>query len=65
MWLPECVVWEKLGTDNIPGDPWRGVPNFNGYQLQYVYLFDRAPFVLQIPYPTSTALTVRAEGPSL
>jgi plastocyanin len=31
-WLPQCVVWEKLGTDNIPGDPWRGVPNFNGYQ---------------------------------
>jgi quinohemoprotein ethanol dehydrogenase len=31
-WLPECVVWEPLGTDNIPGDPWRGVPNFNGYQ---------------------------------
>ncbi|HEX6327899.1 MAG TPA: PQQ-binding-like beta-propeller repeat protein, partial [Jiangellaceae bacterium] len=30
--LPECVVWEKLGTDNIPGDPWRGVPNYNGYQ---------------------------------
>ncbi|MEF7613326.1 PQQ-binding-like beta-propeller repeat protein [Aquincola sp. MAHUQ-54] len=32
MWLPECVVWERLGTDNIPGDPWRGVPNYNGYQ---------------------------------
>ncbi|HEX6325417.1 MAG TPA: PQQ-binding-like beta-propeller repeat protein, partial [Jiangellaceae bacterium] len=30
--LPECLVWEKLGTDNIPGDPWRGVPNYNGYQ---------------------------------
>ncbi|WP_426185644.1 PQQ-binding-like beta-propeller repeat protein [Microbacterium sp. TWP3-1-2b2] len=30
--LPECVVWEKLGTDNVPGDPWRGVPNYNGYQ---------------------------------
>ncbi|MCR2816655.1 outer membrane protein assembly factor BamB family protein [Microbacterium jiangjiandongii] len=30
--LPECVVWEKLGTDNIPGDPWRAVPNYNGYQ---------------------------------
>jgi len=32
MWFPECTVWEKLGTDNIPGNPWRGVPNFNGYQ---------------------------------
>ena len=28
----ECVVWEKLDTDNIPGNPWRGVPNYNGYQ---------------------------------
>lgn len=32
MWFPECAVWEKLGTDNIPGNPWRAVPNFNGYQ---------------------------------
>ena len=32
MWIPECVVWEPLGTANIPGNPWRGVPNFNGYQ---------------------------------
>ncbi|MEP7283107.1 MAG: PQQ-binding-like beta-propeller repeat protein, partial [Rubrivivax sp.] len=32
MWLPECVVWEPLDANNIPGDPWRGVPNFNGYQ---------------------------------
>lgn len=30
--LPECVVWERLGADNVPGDPWRGVPNYNGYQ---------------------------------
>jgi hypothetical protein len=36
-------------------------PNFNGYQLQYFYLFNRAPFVLQIPYPTSTALTGRTK----
>jgi glucose dehydrogenase/plastocyanin len=32
MWIPECVVWEKLGPGNIPGNPWRGVPNYNGYQ---------------------------------
>ncbi len=31
-WLPECVVWEPLGPNNIPGNPWRGVPNYNGYQ---------------------------------
>jgi quinohemoprotein ethanol dehydrogenase len=31
-WFPECAVWEKLGTDNIPGNPWRAVPNYNGYQ---------------------------------
>ncbi|WP_461474911.1 outer membrane protein assembly factor BamB family protein [Microbacterium sp. HJ5] len=30
--LPECLVWEKLDPENIPGDPWRGVPNYNGYQ---------------------------------
>jgi len=30
--LPECVVWERLDPDNIPGDPWRAVPNYNGYQ---------------------------------
>jgi quinohemoprotein ethanol dehydrogenase len=30
--VDNCIVWEKLGTDNIPGNPWRGVPNFNGYQ---------------------------------
>jgi quinohemoprotein ethanol dehydrogenase len=32
MWFPECVVWEPLGTGNIPGSPWRGVPNYDGYQ---------------------------------
>ncbi|MEI3847743.1 MULTISPECIES: outer membrane protein assembly factor BamB family protein [unclassified Microbacterium] len=30
--LPECLVWQKLDPDNIPGDPWRAVPNYNGYQ---------------------------------
>lgn len=30
--LPECVVWERLDAENVPGDPWRGVPNYNGYQ---------------------------------
>jgi len=30
--LPECLVWEALDPGNIPGDPWRGVPNYNGYQ---------------------------------
>ena len=28
----ECIVWEKLDPNNIPGDPWRAVPNYNGYQ---------------------------------
>ncbi len=32
MWVPECVIWEKLDPANIPGNPWRGVPNYNGYQ---------------------------------
>jgi quinohemoprotein ethanol dehydrogenase len=30
--LPECVVWQKLDPRNVPGDPWRAVPNYNGYQ---------------------------------
>lgn len=30
--LPQCVVWQKLDEENIPGDPWRAVPNYNGYQ---------------------------------
>jgi quinohemoprotein ethanol dehydrogenase len=30
--LPECLIWEALDTESIPGDPWRGVPNYNGYQ---------------------------------
>ncbi|AWB86180.1 dehydrogenase [Mycetocola zhujimingii] len=30
--LPDCLVWEKLDPENIPGDPWRAVPNYNGYQ---------------------------------
>ncbi|PZF85619.1 dehydrogenase [Jiangella anatolica] len=30
--LPECLVWEKLDPENIPGHPWRAVPNYNGYQ---------------------------------
>ena len=25
-------MWEKLDPENIPGDPWRAVPNYNGYQ---------------------------------
>lgn len=30
--LPECVVWQKLDPNTVPGDPWRAVPNYNGYQ---------------------------------
>ena len=30
--LPECVVWQKLDPKKVPGDPWRAVPNYNGYQ---------------------------------
>ena len=55
------MVWEPLGTDNIPGNPWRGVPNYNGYQpnasgqLVYTepnYLDVDKPFVT---YPPGTA----------
>ena len=30
--IPRCLVWEKLDSNNIPGNPWRAVPNYNGYQ---------------------------------
>ena len=31
-WQTKCIIYEKLGTANIPGSPWRAVPNYNGYQ---------------------------------
>ena len=31
-WQTKCILYQKLGTDNIPGSPWRAVPNYNGYQ---------------------------------
>jgi quinohemoprotein ethanol dehydrogenase len=30
--LPHCLNWQALDPKNIPGDPWRAVPNYNGYQ---------------------------------
>jgi glucose dehydrogenase len=30
--FPQCLVWQKLDAKNIPGDPYRGIPNYNGYQ---------------------------------
>jgi quinohemoprotein ethanol dehydrogenase len=30
--LPHCLNWQALDPNNIPGDPWRAVPNYNGYQ---------------------------------
>ena len=30
--LPDCLVWQPLDPKNVPGDPWRAVPNYNGYQ---------------------------------
>jgi quinohemoprotein ethanol dehydrogenase len=56
--FPACLVWEKLGKDNIPGNPWRAVPNYNGYQpdangnLVYTepnYLDPDKPFVTYPP----------------
>ena len=56
--LPACLVWQALDPKNIPGDPWRAVPNYNGYQpdatgkLVYTepnYLDVDKPFV---EYPT-------------
>ncbi|HWM44330.1 MAG TPA: PQQ-binding-like beta-propeller repeat protein [Burkholderiales bacterium] len=30
--LPHCLNWQALEPKNVPGDPWRAVPNYNGYQ---------------------------------
>ncbi len=30
--FPVCLVYEALDPNNIPGDPYRAVPNYNGYQ---------------------------------
>jgi outer membrane protein assembly factor BamB len=63
--LPNCLVWQALDPNNIPGDPWRGVPNYNGYQpdasrrLVYTepnYLEPDKPFV---SYPPGYGATHR------
>ena len=54
MWFPECVVWEPLGTSNIPGNPWRGVPNYNGYQP------NAAGPAASTPSPTTSTPTSRS-----
>ncbi len=36
-------------------------PNFNGYQLQFIYQFMRDPVTLVIPHPSSTSLTGRTK----
>jgi quinohemoprotein ethanol dehydrogenase len=63
-WIPQCVVYQALGTE-IPGDPNRAVPNYNGYQpnasgqLVYAepnYLDADKPFVT---YPAEYGATHR------
>jgi glucose dehydrogenase/plastocyanin len=31
-WLKDCIVYQPLSPTTIPGDPYRAVPNYNGYQ---------------------------------
>ena len=33
-WLKDCIVYQPLSPDTIPGDPYRAVPNYNGYQAK-------------------------------
>jgi glucose dehydrogenase/plastocyanin len=33
-WLKDCIVYQPLSLTNIPGDPYRAVPNYNGYQAK-------------------------------
>jgi quinohemoprotein ethanol dehydrogenase len=63
--LPHCLVWQALDPKNVPGDPWRAVPNYNGYQpdasgnLVYTepnYLDPDKPFVT---YPAEYGATHR------
>jgi glucose dehydrogenase/plastocyanin len=64
-WQPRCMVYQALDPKNIPGDPWRAVPNYNGYQpdaagqLVYTepnYLDPDKPFVT---YPAGYGATHR------
>jgi outer membrane protein assembly factor BamB len=57
-WQTRCIVYQKLGTDDIPGSPWRAVPNYNGFQpdaqgnLVYTepnYLDVDKPFIVYEP----------------
>jgi quinohemoprotein ethanol dehydrogenase len=63
--FPDCVSFEALGPENIPGDPFRAVPNYNGYQpnasgqLVYTepnYLGEDEPFMT---YPPAYGATHR------
>jgi len=31
-WLKDCIVYQPLSPSTVPGDPYRAVPNYNGYQ---------------------------------
>ena len=33
-WLKDCIVYQPLSPNTIPGDPYRAVPNYNGYQAK-------------------------------
>lgn len=39
-WLRDCIVYQPLSPSTVPGDPYRAVPNYNGYQAN---VFTRAP----------------------
>lgn len=56
--FPECAVFQALDPDNVPGDPFRAVPNYNGYQVNEAgqlvytepnYLTPDAPFMTYPP----------------
>ena len=42
-WQTKCIKYERLTTDNIPGSPWRAVPNYNGYQVNFNGVRPAAP----------------------
>jgi len=33
-WLKDCIVYQPLSPNTVPGDPYRAVPNYNGYQAK-------------------------------
>ena len=63
--FPVCLVYQALSPKNIPGDPYRAVPNYNGYQpdAQGRLVFTEPNYLdVDKPYVTYPAGQTHREG---